>query len=183
MINHKPINKLLTITVLSIVLLQSCKDELAKCPQCDFNCLDTNDINIHNNDCLDNWTCNYAIRDGAKIETKNEVEIVEGNNTVFEMHNSTEGELILADDEIAKILIFELDSEVSSFSATDSELENLNVHYRIGCYCLESDFKKVNTGCLQGELLQNGLWRIQGKLFVDYKHGIEEVKIDALFSR
>lgn len=175
-------DRYIVFTILSIISLQSCSDEVAMCPNCAFDCLKTNDTNINTNDCFDNWTCNYTIRNEAKIETKNKATIVDGKKTVFEMINRTEGDLTIADDEYTKVLILEIDSELNSFSATDDELENLKLQYSIGCYCSETEFKKVITGCIQGELQESGEWRIQSKLLVDYSYGIEEVNLDALFS-
>lgn len=105
-----------------------------------------------------------------------------GDKTVFQMINSTEGNLDIADDEYTNILVFELDESLSSFSVENDELETMNVHYRTICFCDEVDFKSITLGCMQGEKQTDGTWFVQGKLEVQYSNGNDEVNFDSQFT-
>ena len=152
------------------------------CNNCAFDCLNANENSVSTNNCFDNWTCEFLIRNESKIEINNNQFISSGDKTVFELHNFTQGDLNVADDELGERLIFEIDSEKTSFMALDSELEDLVMNFRRECFCEERDFKKVSSGCIQGEMQQNGEWRVQAKILVDYNFGTKEINLDAMFS-
>ncbi|MFT4760748.1 MAG: hypothetical protein ACI9XO_004590 [Paraglaciecola sp.] len=76
------------------------------------------------------------------------------------------------------MLVFELAADQESFDVYGSDLTLLNTHFRIICFCSETEFKKVTDGCLQGLKNKNGDWFVQGNLEVTYTWGIREVKFD-----
>lgn len=176
-----------TITLalsLAIFLIFSCDDETLKIPTCDncsFTCLDANEADIVTNTCPDNYQCTFSIIPQSKVNTNEQEGRSGGDKNVFQMILDTEGSTGVADDEFTNILVFELDESQSSFSAEGNELAGLKTHYRRICYCLETEFQAINSGCLQGEKQADGSWYIQGNLTVVYSFGNIEVKVEALF--
>jgi hypothetical protein len=175
-----------TILAISLAafLMFNCDDETVDIPTCDdcnFTCLDANAVDVITNACLDNWQCTFSVNPQSKVNTNEQEGLSGGNRNVFQMINNTQGAVDIADDEFTNILVFELDETQNSFSAEDNELEAMKVHYRRICFCSETEFKAVNSGCLQGEKQADGSWFIQGNLNVAYGFGIIEVKIDAQF--
>ncbi len=176
---------LLFIAFLVFPLFQSCtkeEDSIATCDNCDFTCLDVNVDSVMTNDCIDNWECDFSVTPNSEVDLEDVYGIKVGDKNVFQMINSTQGSLMIADDEFTNILIFELKESQNSFSVEDAELTKMNVHYRVACYCTETEFKDVTSGCLQGEKQSDGTWFIQGDLIVPYTYGDTEVKFDAMFS-
>jgi hypothetical protein len=175
-----------TILAISLAafLILSCDDEtvdIPTCETCNFTCLDANEADVISNACLDNWQCTFSFSPQSKVNTNEQEGVSSGDQNVFQMINYTEGSEEIADDEFTNILVFELDETQDSFSAQDNELEAMKVHYRRICFCSETEFKAVNSGCLQGEKQADGSWFIQGNLNVAYGFGNIEVKLDAQF--
>ncbi len=169
---------------LATFLLFSCDDEAVEIPTCDdcnFTCLDANEADVITNACLDNYQCTFSITPQSKVDTDEQEGRSDGDQNVFQMINDTEGSAAIADDEFTNILVFELDESQNSFSAEDNELTGMKTHYRRICHCGETEFKAINSGCLQGEKQPDGSWFVQGNLNVAYGFGIIEVKLDAQF--
>jgi hypothetical protein len=169
---------------LAILLFLACdKDEITipTCEDCNFTCLDANETDVITNACLDNHQCTFLVTPQSKVDTDEREGVSGGDRNVFQMINDTEGSADIADDEFTDILVFELDETQDSFSAEDNELEGMKVHFRQICFCGETEFKAVTSGCLQGEQQTDGNWFIQGNLNVAYGFGNVEVKVEALF--
>jgi hypothetical protein len=185
-IPNKPFPVMKTITLalfLSVLLFAGCSpDDIPNCENCDFTCLAENEADVITNDCLPNWDCEFNIIPDAQLDL-NEVEgVAAGNGFIFQMINSTLGSPQIADDEYTDILVCEIPGSQTSFSVEDAQLADLQVYFKRICFCPEVEFKAVTLGCLQGEELSPGNWRIQGKLEVPYTWGELEVKVDATFS-
>ena len=169
---------------LAAFLILSCDDETVDIPTCDdcnFTCLDANAADVITNACLDNYECTFTVTPQSKVNTNEQEGLSGGDRNVFQMINATQGAEEIADDEFTDILVFELDETQNSFSAEDNELEAMKVHYRRICFCSETEFKAVDSGCLQGEKQTDGSWFIQGNLNVAYGFGTIEVKLEAQF--
>jgi len=172
------------IFFLAIFLFQACDkkdDPIATCENCNFTCLDANEPDVITNDCINNWECSFKLTPQSKVELSNYDGLASGDKNVFQMINSTEGDLMIADDEYTNFLVFELEESQDSFSVTDTEMEAMQVHYKVLCFCSEVEFKSVTSGCMQGEKQSDGTWFIQGNLIVSYDFGDVEVKVDAKF--
>lgn len=170
--------------LLASILFTSCKKdkvEIPTCENCNFTCVDASDPDVTTNDCLENWTCNFNLKPQSKVDTGEYGGLADGGKNSFQMILSTEGSLDIADDEFTKILVFELEESQTSFSVEGSELEAMNVYYRVICFCTEKAFIAVNSGCIQGEKQSDGSWFVQGNLTVPYSYGDVEVSFDARF--
>ncbi len=172
------------LTLLVLMTIQSCnKDEMQTptCENCAFTCLDANEPDVISNGCLDNWDCQFKFTPQSSVDiTKNEG-LASGDKTVFQMINSTEGAVEIADDEFTNILVFELDESQSSFSVEGDELSTMNVHFRRVCFCVDRGFQAVTVGCMQGEKQPDGTWFVQGNLTVPFSFGDVAIKFDAQF--
>jgi len=176
-------NNSIYVFFLILVLLQACNktDSIPTCETCEFTCLDGTEPDIISNNCIDNWECNFKVTAQSKIDIEETEGRVSGDKNVFQMINSTQGDLSIADDEFTNVLVFELDENQESFSVQDSELQQMNVHYRTLCFCSEIEFKTITTGCMQGEKQADGTWFVQGDLKVSYDWGDRDVKLDVQF--
>ena len=161
--------KFIYLLAIFLTILQACNEDMEQgndkevptCEQCDFNCLDSNDTDIITNNCLDNWTCSFQISPQSKVDIEEYEGKTIGNKNVFQMINSTEGSPMIADDELTNILVLELEESQNSFTVEGAEMENMDVHFRRICYCIDSEFKAVTTGCIQGEKQTDGTWFIK----------------------
>jgi len=169
--------------ILVLFIFQSCDKEvhIPSCENCSFTCLEMDESNVIGNECIENWDCNFTVSPQSKIDLYESEGKVDGKKNVFQMINSTEGSLSIADDEFTNILVFELDESQMSFSVEDSELKDLKVHFRRICHCYEVDFKAIKSGCMQGEIQTDGSWFVQGNLVVSYSYGDFEIKFEAQF--
>ena len=168
-----------------LFLIHACnKDEvqIPSCPDCPFSCLDPGDPDVITNNCMDNWDCSFTIIPRSKVDINEHNGYSGGNKRVFQMMNSTEGDLNIADDEITRILVFELSETQTSFSVDDDNLKDMGVFFITQCYCTEVEFKAVDSGCLQGEKQTDGSWFVQANLNVPYSFGDVVVKLDAQFT-
>lgn len=169
---------------LAVLLLLTCEQDkisIPTCDDCNFTCLADNEADVITNACLDNYECTFLITAQSKVDTNEQEGVSGGDRNVFQMINDTEGSPQIADDEFTDILVFELDESQSSFSVEDNQLTGMKVHYRRICYCGETEFKAIDSGCLQGEQQADGSWFIQGNLNVTYGFGLVEVKLEAQF--
>lgn len=176
--------KTIFLSLLTLILLQSCQQDEAQiptCEGCEFTCLAANDPDVVTNACLDNWDCQFKFTPLSRVDTTHSQGLGSGNKTVFQMINSTEGSAEIADDEFTHILVFELDESQQSFSVEGDELSDLNVHFQRICFCIDRGFQAVTVGCMQGEKQPDGTWFVQGNLSVPFSFGDIEVKFDAQF--
>lgn len=172
------------VLFITLVLIQACNKEderIPACENCNFTCLDMNETDVITNDCMNDWECVFKVIPQSKVDISENQGQINGDKIVFQMINDTQGDSGIADDEITDIVVFELDESQNSFSVQDSELEAMNVHFRRVCYCNETEFKAVTSGCIQGEKQLDGTWFVQSKLNVPFSGRIIEVKFDAQF--
>lgn len=180
-----------TILLLFTVLLffQACsksdnKVDIPTCDDCEFTCIgEDNGLEIWTNDCRDNWTCEFEVLTNSRIATDETFGIGDGDNTVFRMVASTQGDLAIADDEFTSILVFELDSGQESFSLEGDALLDMNVQHLLSCFCPNVAFRPAASGCLQGERQDDGSWFVQSNLtFNDLNFDTPfELAVDAQF--
>lgn len=177
--------KLIFGYLLPALLFVSCNEnepQIPTCENCKFTCLEENETDILTNDCINNWECNFKVVPKSKVDLSKNEGLASGDKNVFQMFKSTKGNMGVADDEISEILVFEINKNQNSFSVKDEELENMSVNFRTICYCKEVQFKKIISGCMQGEKQSDGTWFIQGNLNVPYSFGNKEVKFEAKFA-
>lgn len=171
--------------LLTSILFVACNKNETQIPiygNCNFTCLEINETDILNNNCINNWECSFKVVSNSKVDLSKNEGLALGDKIAFQMLKSTEGDLEIADDEFTDILVFELDENQNSFCVRDEELELMVVNFRTFCYCAEREFKKIISGCMQGEKQSDGTWFIQGNLNVPYSSGNKEVKFNAKFA-
>lgn len=161
------------------MLIACSKKEVPSCESCNFTCLGPIESDVITNNCKDNWSCEFVVIPKAQVDLISGVS--DGSKIVFRMINETEGDSGIADDEFTNTLVFELDEFQNSFSVADEELALMRMYYRVVCFCSETDFMPVTSGCLQGEKGIDGLWNVQGNIIVSYEYGDVNVKVDAVF--
>lgn len=169
---------------LLFVVCQSCQKDDVKIPTCEncaFTCINMNETGVLTNECIENWECHFKVLPNSKVDIDETQGVAGGDKNVFQMITSTQGDVLIADDEFTHILVFELDSSQTSFSLQDDALNAVKAHFRRICFCSEIQFMDVNLGCLQGEQQPDGSWFIQGNLVVSYSFGDIDVQFDAQF--
>jgi len=178
----------LLFTILTILILSACGDE-SESDDFTFTCIDASECNvITNEDCIDLdtisnifefmpiecpgiWVCGFATFPNSKINTSSANTrdfIEEGDKLVFQLILREEGNLGRADDEAEFTLAFELDETETSFSSADEGLTGINAHlaswvFRGGCF-EKRLFFPVISGCIQGKLEDNDIWRVQANI-------------------
>lgn len=155
--------------------------QVPNCENCNLTCIEPADTNVITNDCIDNWECSFKVIPNSVVSVNETQGVIAGNKTVFQMINSTQGSELIADDELADILVFELHESQSSFKLSGSDLAQMKVHFKRVCFCSEVEFKSVISGCIQGEKNSDGTWHIQGNLNAPYSFGSVHIKFDAQF--
>ncbi|WP_339815771.1 hypothetical protein [uncultured Imperialibacter sp.] len=173
----------LPLFLLVLVFSLACEKEdieIPTCENCSFTCLEASEAEVITNDCMDNWDCAFTVSADSKVATGEMEGRTSGRKNVFQMINSTLGTAII-DDELTDVLVFELDKSQNSFSVEGIEMKGMKVHFRRLCYCGETEFKAVTSGCMQGEKQSDGSWLVQGHLTVPYSSKDREVKFDAQF--
>lgn len=170
------------VLFITLIITNACdKEEIPSCPNCAFDCLSGQESEILGNNCRENWDCAFGMHTQSMVDTNRESGFRPGANTVFRMVSSTEGDPGIADDELTQVLVFELDDSLTSVSVEGVELKQLNMYYRALCYCVDTDYKEIRNGCLQGEKQADGSWYFQGHLIAEYSFGEEELKFEARF--
>ncbi|MBT8232112.1 MAG: hypothetical protein HKO66_00485 [Saprospiraceae bacterium] len=173
------------LLVLNVILFSmGCDDQNDLTPQkpcdvCLFDCFE--DTGEHfSNDCKENFECTYEVRENATIVHENDAQVVNGENVVFIVNLYTPGVIEIADDETTDTVVFEIDKNATSFIAEGNDFDILNVKHRIGCFCVDVEFRQVKDGCMQGEKLTNGDWRVQGHLEIVQPY-VKTLDFDATF--
>ena len=154
---------------------------LPVCVDSSPTCLVGDEPDVLSDACRDNWTCSFLVRPAARVDLAADLGVAPGLRTVLQMVNRTEGHPGIADDEFTNVLVVEVPAGRRSFSADDGGLADLKIFYRSICYCANSAFVPVSSGCLRGELQADGSWSVQGSLLIDYDSYEQAVYVDARF--
>jgi len=173
----------IVVLFLGLLIFQACKknDDIPECPNCNFTCVGSSEPDLITNNCIDDWECNFKVTAQSQFDLDEIEGLGSGDKNVFQMINSTEGDLGIADDEFTNVLVFELDENQDSFSVQDSELEEMKTHYRTLCFCSNIAFIAISSGCMEGEKQSDGTWVVQGHLNATNSFGTNEVKFYAQF--
>lgn len=176
----------LCLTVLTLVLISCTSDSdvsnLPPCDPCAYDCISDTTLNVITNACDSNFTCDFAFYELTQFDDDIYSGISSGQNTVFSLSYQTEGDLLVADDEYASILIIEIDEGLESFTAHDQELENF-VYYKLSCFCIDVSFRTVRSGCIQASKISADSWRIMGDLLVETGYQTSSLRFDAVFTK
>ncbi|MFK7807751.1 MAG: hypothetical protein AB8F74_08145 [Saprospiraceae bacterium] len=173
---------LISVFVLMFINSACTQLEVAVCEDCQFSCNNENETDVITNSCKENYDCTFKIYPNSKVVIDEEEGFQSGNKTVFQLITSTEGSPLIADDEFVNILVMELDSDQTSFSVSDEELSNMNVHFKTVCFCADVKFNAPDKGCIQGLKQADGSWLIQGNLLFS-NSSLTPFKFNARFSK
>ncbi|HFC00607.1 MAG TPA: hypothetical protein ENJ53_07360 [Phaeodactylibacter sp.] len=178
------------LSVFAVLFIQCKKDKLPERPE-GFTCIDESPSDVFTNDCKSNWNCSYELHPSSKLQFEEQeyedvASIKNGDKLVFRAIWDTEGAANVIDDETTNTLLFEVDSDQTSFALDGEDFGLLNLRYQQLCFCGDVHFKKEMTGCIQGKQLENGDWWVQSNLSVKYNEGGNysfevPVIMDALF--
>jgi hypothetical protein len=90
--------------------------------------------------------------------------IEEGENLVFEYRFYAEDEELIADDEYGETIRFEIDSELTEFTYSNTELSNIDLVFTKHCYCyfpIDESKDVKPKGIINGEKISENNWKIK----------------------
>ena len=127
----------------------SIKPETCKNGKCDFNLLTNSAISITEDTVI------------------TQLEIIAGNNLVFEYEYEANEKKNIADDEYFETILFEIHPDSTTFSFTDGDLQNLNAVFRRSCFCPLPFAVRIEKGTISGMKEEDGKWRIEVDVEID----------------
>lgn len=176
--NHSMMRSLMFLFIIGGFMSCSKNDDSTDQPtEPNFTCIETIDDSVFTNDCRESWECKYRISASSRVDISQPLGISEGDNLVFQLDHYTEGEIMIADDEIGYILVFEIHPNQKEISLVDEDLNTINIHLKTICFCPEVGFLSPLSGCLEGSRLSDGNWAIQADIIFSEAH----IKFDAKF--
>ena len=122
-----------------------------------------------------------TIKTDETFEDLMEVNVCEGDKTVFKYTFRDLGEEGLADSGSSEFIYFEIDSNLDSFEFNDEELIDIQAIYKLSCFC---DFEAISPflieiGTISGIKQDNGSWDISINI-VD--KGSDTIVVNEVFS-
>jgi hypothetical protein len=88
------------------------------------------------------------------------VTIGSGNNMVFEYQFQIDPEPGIADSGYSEKILFEINSSLSEFSLSDTELKSIKAYYRQSCFCENTESVEINSGSILGSKINENRWMI-----------------------
>lgn len=173
--------------LLSLTLFLACSEKndtiLPLCETYEFTCVDPFDETALTNDCLDNHDCTFTIHENSGLDYANPTSdpVIEGKKTVFKMFDDTQGDPTIADDEFTKVVTFEVDSDLESFSIENGQLNDVQLRFINLCFCSEVVFKNATSGCIEGQKIDENFWQIQVNADFEFSSFTRTVVIDAIY--
>jgi len=88
------------------------------------------------------------------------LDIVDGDQLVFEFRREDGMDNEIADDEILELIVFEVDPDAIIFSYTEQDFIDNNVYYSVSCFCSTIGALPLETGTISGTKLTDNRWDI-----------------------
>lgn len=88
------------------------------------------------------------------------VEIVQGQNIVFEYNYTFEDDPQIADDEYDERIVFEIDASIDDFIISGNDLKKSNALFGFYCYCYPAGAIYITDGCIKGKRISETEWEI-----------------------
>ena len=104
--------------------------------------------------------------------------ITNGDKVVFQYQHIKSICQLASDGGYTETVVFELPAGTSNFSVSDHEFKNINIWYRMSCFCPFVGDQSIEQGTLQGHRLGTGLWHIQGSVSIPGKSGTISINAD-----
>lgn len=130
--------------------------------------------------------CTYTILSNQQITIDTseslwqDVEIIAGDQLVFEYEYIKNDEANIADDEYTERIYFEIDPESDSFSFKDDELAATNLIKQPICYCIPILWTPV-SGTLTGEKTTETTWEVEMDVVFEREEETSESSFKATF--
>ncbi len=99
--------------------------------------------------------------------------VSDGSSIVIHRHYVAEDKEDIQDDEYAEDVFFQIPSSISSFSYTDSEINDLHFLFKQYCYCGLAEGVEVEAGTITGNKLGNG-WDINVDVSLRFVYRYDE---------
>jgi len=155
---------------LSLLLLTfSCRPTVPTCNSCDFNCItDFDNSVISSQNCIPDHECTFELFQDMKVDHDEENGMKASQNSfIIAFSIYTEGAANIADDEFQTLFMLEIPNSNESFDVDTESLQSIAPSLRRSCFCQFTDWKYMDSGCIQGEKI-DGTWHVQGDIEIDY---------------
>lgn len=104
-----------------------------------------------------------------------QIEIVSGENLVFEYIIFKDPYPLMVDDETTEYLYFETDAELTELDIETTTFEDFKVTYGIFCFCGKTGYFPADSGVITGEKIEPAQWQISLDVTNTYTIGEDEV--------
>ncbi|MDG1572260.1 hypothetical protein OZ410_08030 [Robiginitalea sp. M366] len=106
-----------------------------------------------------------------------------GDRRVFRYEYSIPAKPNIADTGFTEILLFEIDPELTSFTAGGLALASLKPYYRQICYCASNDSYPVTSGVISGKRLSESRWEVTLDVAFPYGPVEQTLQVTGIFER
>lgn len=108
----------------------------------------------------------FIVHNNAEMKINNTengtyIEIIEGDNLVFEYHFSEKPDPEVADSGYNEYLIFELNKNTGDFDLNNEDFSSVNAHLRRSCFCPHTDYKPISEGSISGKKIGELEWKVK----------------------
>ena len=129
-------------------------------------------------------TYRYKSLANSKIDTQTNnsyvsYNITSGDKLVFQYQHINNICQIPSDGGYTETLVFELPAGSSGFSVSDHDFKNINIWYRMSCFCPKTSDSPIERGTLSGHKSGTGVWHVQGTVTIPGK--TQTISINANF--
>lgn len=154
--------KKFSLLVLSVLLsLSACKkDEFVEFPEC---LSQFGEFSPENEPFKGEVSFSYFEESKIRVEETEDYlsfQIEEGNKLVFRYEFTKDDSPQIADDEYGEAIYFEVPGGSDQFTLTTSELKKAGGVFGRFCFCADGGFHHLAEGCIHGEKLPNGKWKV-----------------------
>lgn len=106
-----------------------------------------------------------------------------GDKRVFRYEYTIDSDPQIADSGFSEILIFEVDAELTSFTATGLALVRLAPYYRQICFCATNDSFPVTGGTITGNRRSATEWDVDIDVSFLYGESEKELQVSGTFKK
>ncbi len=162
--------RILALSICIFTLIgSSCK---TKALSIDFTCnLEEVELVLSEN-CQEKMDCTFTVKKNHKIqseyydETLSSASVVPGDQMVFVMERTYQDNPAIADDEFTEKLFFSIPKNKTSFHLEGEDLKSHEMIFATLAYSRDGGYYKVEEGCIEGKLKEDGQWLVQGNLTI-----------------
>lgn len=100
----------------------------------------------------------------------NGVDIVPGDNLVFQYEFVRNDSPQVADDEYTEYILFEIPADLDSFIISGEDLQKSNAVFGAFCFCADRGYFWIGDGCIKGERVNHSTWNIAINISAQASH-------------